>query len=349
MKRLGIILFLVLILITSSGAVLFLSNPVGDSETTISYEVAPGRGFNAIIGELHQRGIINYPQLFKLYLYLTFQDHRLKVGEYTLSGGQSPAELVNILSSGKSNDYALTFPEGINMYEIADLLESKGLGSQKKFLALCRDPEFIQTLLGEKVYSLEGYLFPQTYHVTKFTKEEELIKLMVENFLSVYEELKGNHKISLPRHELVTLASIIEKETGAPDERPLISSVFHNRLRQGMKLESDPTIIYGILDREGHLVKNIRRKDIRAWTKYNTYRVKRLPHGPIANPGREALVATLNPVESPYFFFVSRNEGTHYFSKTYKEHLQAVKKFQLDAKARKGKSWRDLKRKAKSQ
>jgi UPF0755 protein len=147
----------------------------------------------------------------------------------------------------------------------------------------------------------------------------------------------------MPRHEHVTLASIVEKETGAPGERPMIASVFHNRLKKSMRLQSDPTIIYGILDQNGgEPVKNITKQDIITTTPYNTYKIEALPVGPIANPGKESLLATLNPAESDNFYFVSRNDGTHIFTKTYEEHSQAVRTYQLDPKMREGKSWRDL-------
>ena len=140
---------------------------------------------------------------------------------------------------------------------------------------------------------------------------------------------------------------MIEKETGAPEERPLISSVFHNRIKKGMKLQSDPTILYGIFDRTGVYPKNIRKKDILEKTRYNTYSVPGLPYGPIANPGLESLKAAVNPVVSDKYYFVSRNDGTHVFSATLKQHNLAVNKFQRNRKARQGKSWRDLKKKKK--
>src|SRR5262249_27482550 len=146
---------------------------------------------------------------------------------------------------------------------------------------------------------------------------------------------------TLPRHEMVTLASVVEKETGAPEERPMIASVFFNRLNKGMKLQSDPTIIYGIWVDTGVYKQNITKDDIERPTRYNTYTVAKLPFGPISNPGREALAAVMKPAKSEYFFFVSRNDGTHIFTRTYEDHSKAVKEFQLDPTARANKSWRD--------
>jgi UPF0755 protein len=147
---------------------------------------------------------------------------------------------------------------------------------------------------------------------------------------------------------VITLASVVEKETGAPEERPVIASVFHNRLKKGMRLQSDPTILYGMLMKTGVMTKNIRKKDILAQTPYNTYTVRALPIGPIANPGKEAIKAVLNPGNTDFLYFVSRNDGTHVFSKTYEDHNKAVKAYQLNHRARKGKSWRDLKKRSKA-
>lgn len=164
---------------------------------------------------------------------------------------------------------------------------------------------------------------------------------MVKRFKTVYEIVNKSARIRMPIHKHVTLASLIEKETGTPEERSTISSVFHNRLRKKMRLQSDPTILYGILDQTGVMPKNIRKKDIRTHTKYNTYTVQELPHGPIANPGQKALEAAVNPESTDYLYFVSRNNGTHVFSKTLREHNKSVKKWQLNIKNRQGRSWRD--------
>jgi UPF0755 protein len=166
---------------------------------------------------------------------------------------------------------------------------------------------------------------------------------MVKRFLFVFGEvLPQSHVQGWTRHQIVTLASIIEKETGAPEERPLISSVFHNRLLKKMRLQTDPTVIYGKAEKSGKIEINITRADLLTPSRYNTYVIPALPPGPIANPGKEALLAAVNPAASGYLFFVSQNDGTHVFSEDYSAHNRAVQKFQLDRKAREGKSWRDL-------
>ncbi len=344
-----LILVLVLVVVASTGGAAWLSldfifRSPSTNSTAIKFDVKQGASFGVIAKGLHSKGLIKDTLMFKALAKIMRSENNIRVGEYALNQSMTPLEVMETISSGKSIQYSLTFQEGVNMYEIAQTIEDKGLGSKTNFLKLCQDKLFIKELLNIDVDSLEGYLFPETYLVTKFTGSKKLIRLMVSNFKESYRAVSASSKISMPRHELVTLSSIIEKETGAAKERPIISSVFHNRLKKSMRLQSDPTIIYGILDQNGGKpVKNISKKDIITKTRYNTYKVAALPHGPIANPGSEAMLAALNPVESEFLYFVSRNNGTHVFSKTYKKHLQAVRKFQLDRKMRKGRSWRDLK------
>jgi UPF0755 protein len=234
--------------------------------------------------------------------------------------------------------------EGLNMYDVADIVERLGLGARQDFLALCQSRELARELLGEELPSLEGYLFPETYLVTKYTGTRGLIRLMVARFLEVYKQIPISSDAALSRHQLVTLASIVEKETGAPEERPVIASVFHNRLRLGMRLQTDPTVLYGILDARKAPTKNITRADLATDTRYNTYTRTGLPFGPIANPGREALLAAANPASTDFLYFVSRNNGVHAFSRDLRAHQKAVEAYQLNRAAREaGTSWRDLK------
>ena len=207
----------------------------------------------------------------------------------------------------------------------------------------------MKSLLGEDLPSLEGYLFPSTYLFTRFTTQKEIVREMVRQFLVAYSEvMEGPKQLDMKRVEHVTLASIIEKETGVPEERGLVSSVFHNRLKKGMLLQTDPTVIYGVAEKTGVMPKNIRKTDLVTPTRYNTYTNKGLPIGAISNPGKESLVAALNPDQSEFLFFVSRNDGTHVFSSTYEQHNKAVREFQMNAKNREGKSWRDFSRKEKA-
>lgn len=317
------------------------------SETAqdVVYEVEPGKAFNTIAKDLESKGLIKNATLFSLYARFKSERSKVKVGEYLLRTNMLPDEVLQVLTSGKSIARSFTVSEGLSTYEIAELYQKEHFGKAHEFMALVRDPALIQSLLGEKQESLEGYLFPETYMLTKYTDTRTLITNMVKRFLYVYNEIIPQSEIKgMSRHEIVTLASIIEKETGAPEERPLISSIFHNRLDRKMKLQTDPTIIYGKAEKTGKIVINITKSDLLTPTRYNTYVIDGLPPTPIANPGREALLATIKPAHSNYLFFVSKNDGTHIFSEDYKAHQKAVQSFQVNAKAREGHSWRELKK-----
>ncbi len=329
----------------------FMSAGPGRADEQIVFEVPQGRSFHQIANQLQEKGVILSSFKMRLVARITGLDGKVKRGEYRLNRAMTPQEVLSVLISGKSIQYPVTFPEGSNIFEMAAILEQKGLFKAEDFLKACRSKDVIRELLGIEVSSLEGYLYPETYKITKYTTLNELLVTMVGNFKQVYSLLENQHPDRMQmfaRHEMVTLASMVEKETGAPEERPTIASVFYNRIHKSMKLQSDPTIIYGIWADTGKYKKNISRDDIDRPNRYNTYTVPKLPFGPIANPGREALEAVMKPAKTDWLFFVSRNDGTHIFTRTYEEHLKAVKSFQLDPAAREGKSWRDLKKRAAS-
>ena len=308
-------------------------NSTGDSKDTseVVFEVKKGESFHAVTQRLKEAGLISSARGFLLYARLTKMDQATKVGEYSLFKNLKPRDILERLASGKSRLRKFTIPEGLNIYEIANKFESEGFGNSKNFLDLCFDKEFIKKILGEGDFiSLEGYLLPETYSLTKYTDAAVLIETAVGLFKDNFQKLQSKYKsIELKPHEIVTLASIIEKETGNPEERPLIGSVFYNRLKKNMLLQTDPTVIYGIADETGSIITNIRKDDLRRVTRFNTYTNKGLPPGPIANPGLKALEAAMNPALSKMLFFVSRKDGSHYFSETYSEHRKAVEKFQL--------------------
>ncbi|MFW5640749.1 MAG: endolytic transglycosylase MltG, partial [Thermodesulfobacteriota bacterium] len=226
----------------------------------------------------------------------------------------------------------LTVPEGYTIQQIDSLAAEAGLLKPGVLFAAATDAEFVRKQ-GIEAETLEGYLFPDTYHFPKGVTAETLIQTMLDHFYSVFS---GDWKeraeaLDLSIHEVVTLASIIEKETGVPEERPLIASVFHNRLKRKMRLQSDPTVIYGAENYEGDLT----RQHLDTATPYNTYRTAGLPPGPIANPGEASLRATLFPAESNYLYFVSRGDSTHQFSTNLADHNRAVRKYQLGKRSRK--------------
>jgi UPF0755 protein len=217
------------------------------------------------------------------------------------------------------------------MTEISQRLHDAGLVGASEFLETVADPALPESL-GIPGLTLEGYLYPETYRLPRNLSSDEIARIMVEQFERIWQSVEAvaaNQDLS--KHEVVTLASIVEKETAAPEERPLIASVFLNRLREGMRLETDPTVIYGVKDFDG----NLTRKHLRDRSNiYNTYRIRGLPPGPIASPGIDSLRAVLEPAETEYFYFVSRGDGTHVFSRNYQEHLQAVRRYQLRRRSR---------------
>jgi UPF0755 protein len=289
------------------------------------FEVAPGETLPGIALRLEQAGLVRHRWGVEAVGRQRGLASRLQRGEYALSPAQSPGEILEQIASGRVITYAVSFPEGFTAAQCAERLASAGLADRDGFLAAVRNPG-LATQLGVEGDSLEGYLFPETYRFARGTAPEELARAMVGQFQRVWDEIEPlARERGLPMRDVVILASLIEKETGAPEERPLIASVFLNRLRIGMRLETDPSVIYGIPDFDG----NLRRRDLEnAGNPYNTYRNSGLPPGPIANPGAASLRAVVDPARTEYLYFVSRNDGSHTFSKTYAEHLAAVNRFQ---------------------
>jgi UPF0755 protein len=290
--------------------------------------------------ELVNKEIIQSVDVFVMWARIFGHDKKMKSGEYGVAVGTTMSGLFEILMSGKSLGHRLVVPEGTNLYEIAQRLESLALCKKEEFIKLATNKKFVNNVLGENLNSLEGYLFPDTYFFTKVDGCRAIARRMAGRFLEKFK--KVGSRPGWTRHQIVTLGSIIEKETGAGFERPQISSVFHNRLNKKMRLQTDPTVIYARLLQTGSYRLSISRADLQADHPYNTYKRKGLPPGPISNPGVEALRAAVQPAQTDYLYFVSKNDGTHVFSKNYKDHSSAVSSYQLDPKARAGKSWRDL-------
>ncbi len=327
---LGVVFFLVL-LGASYQIFVWVTLPHKTQAESQIFQVIKGQSTDQIALALEQKDLIHNALFFKFYSQATRQGRKIKAGEYRLSATMKIPEILDILTLGKSISYPVTFPEGINIYEMAEILENKNIVQKDKFLKACKDQALIQRLLGQKLLSLEGYLFPETYHFEKNTQVQIVIETMVKRFLKVYREVMSeeNAKTSLSQHDVVLLASIVEKETSIDYERPHIASVFFNRLNKKMRLQSDPTIIYGILVQTGQLIKNIKKKHITTYNPYNTYTIHGLPLEPIANPGQQSIHAVIFPKQTDDLYFVSRNDGTHYFSKTYDEHKKAVRKYQI--------------------
>jgi len=307
----------------------FAHRPADLEEHSHIVSVAPGESFGMLSARLEKAGVIVSDIRFKILARLSGDDKRLRAGEYALSAAMTPMEIIDILASGKVLLHRLTIPEGYTIDQVAAEVEKAGLASAEEFSRLARDPSMVTELQLDGP-SLEGYLFPDTYHFPREVSARGIITTMASAYQSLVTDEWRNRarELDLSMHDIVTLASIIEKETGDPSERPIIASVFHNRLKKRMRLESDPTVIYGIESFDG----NITRRHLSSATPYNTYVIRGLPPGPIANPGRAALEAALYPAKTDYLFFVSKKDGTHYFSKNIAEHTEAVRKYQLRRK-----------------
>ncbi|MGE0631678.1 MAG: endolytic transglycosylase MltG [Pseudobdellovibrionaceae bacterium] len=346
MKKLSVLVLLALGVVALGSFYLglsFLNSPPDVDGEEIIFEVSPGEGFKNVSARLQENGLITDAGKFYLFAKMRGKTGSLRRGEYSLSTAMVPDEVLKVITSGKSRMRPFTIPEGRNVYDIAKSFQNQKLGTSEEFLKIVRDPAFAKELLGYAASGLEGYLYPETYQVTKFTTAKDLVKQMVARFQEVYaEEVGPNPPPGFTKHQVVILASIVEKETGAPEERPMIASVFLNRLKKNMRLQTDPTVLYGKWELTGDLSMNITKQDLVTPNRYNTYTNMGLPYGPISNPGREALRAVVKPATSEFLFFVSRNNGTHVFSETYENHSRAVRDFQMNPKAREGKSWRDL-------
>ena len=293
-------------------------------------DIPAGSSFYRVALVLEEKKLIRSAWDLKLLVFLNGKAP-LKKGEYELASSMSLWTQFQILKQGKEYEFQVSFPEGFNHYEMIELLRSHNYKEVDQFQSLVWDKKFIKQLLQKERDSLEGYLFPDSYKIKKYLPAETFIKNMVKKLEQVYEEIpKKTLETPLTKHEVITLASVIEKETGLASERALIASVFFNRLKINQKLQTDPTILYSLyLARGFDIEKNIRKKDILFPSPYNTYVVHGLPPGPIANVGRESLKAVFHPDSSNYFYFVSRNDGSHHFSKTYEEHKKAVYKYQI--------------------
>jgi len=300
--------------------------PAHGNESEILFTVHPGEGPDTLARRLAGRGLLTSAWRFKLLARLKGADRSIKAGEYKLSACLTPSELLDVFTKGRVNLHRLTIPEGYNIKQISVRLEKGGFMAADVFLKEALNSDFARQM-GIAGDSFEGYLFPDTYHLPAGITSRRLITLMVERFWQQFKPgwRQRAAELGMTVHQVVTLASIIEKETGDAAERPLISSVFHNRLKKGMRLESDPTVIYGLKDFDG----NLTRKDLRAYSPYNTYRIKGLPPGPIANPGLDSIRAALYPAKTDYLYFVAKKDGTHYFSTNIREHNRAVRKYQL--------------------
>ena len=332
MKRVFTFFIVVLFVGISAGGCFWLDlmhyarTPASADARTSVVEIKPGDGFSAVARRLALNQLNRQPLKFAALARIKGFDKKIKAGEYEIRSTMTPMALLETLVSGKVRLHRLTVPEGYTLRQIAQEAERAGFGPAAAFLHEATAPEQVRRY-GIKAKTLEGYLFPDTYSFPRNARAGQVITAMVRRFHEIFtRQWKDRAQaMGMSVHEVVTLASIIEKETGDASERPLIASVFHNRLRRGMRLETDPTVIYGIKDFDG----NLTRKHLQTLTPYNTYRIRGLPPGPIASPGADALRAALYPADTQYLYFVSRKNRTHQFSTNIRDHNRAVRRYQL--------------------
>jgi peptidoglycan lytic transglycosylase G len=292
-------------------------------------EIPQGAGSRTIGERLVQGGVVRDHLTFRAALWLSGEGKRLKAGEYRFDRAMTPAEVIDKIARGDVYVIHITFPEGLNTFEMARVFELHGFGSAASFVEAAKDVSLIHDLDSD-AKTLEGYLFPETYALPRRTDAPKLVRLMVAQFqhalTPALRDAASAHQLTI--HQAVTLASIVEKETAKPEERPLVSVVYQNRLRIGMALQCDPTVIYA-MELAGRYNGNIRKEDLAIDSRFNTYRYPGLPPGPIASPGRASLDAAVHPADSDYLYFVSRNDGSHEFARTLDEHNRNVQKYQV--------------------
>ena len=308
----------------------FIDTPYPPRSQTVFLTVPKGATFASVARRLEEKDVVSDAASLIVLARLRRVTGKIQAGEYEIETPILPEDVLDVFVSGSVRLYKVTVPEGFTARQIARRVERAGVGSADEFLRWAMAPETAHAF-GVDADTLEGYLFPDTYNFSKTTTVDQLVEMMVRRFNQVADDAMRRKAAAadFTVNEWVTLASIVEKETGRPSERPRIASVFLNRLKLGMKLQSDPTVIYGIRNFDG----NIRRKDLRAKTPYNTYVIDGLPPGPICSPGEDALRAVLKPEKTDYLYFVSKNNGSHHFSRTYKEHAAAVRRYQIERRS----------------
>jgi len=329
-RRKRALLLLLVLFFTGAAFYRYATTPVNDITIAKTVDIPKGSGFFRITEILDNAGLVhNRPFFWVLAIGKKAAIH-IRAGEYELNSAMSPSAILDKLVQGEIKVYQVTLPEDITANEVARRLAAFKLVDEKEFMTLATDRSFLASLDIE-ADSIEGYLYPDTYRFDRSMAIKVIIRIIVARFWrTVTPEMRERaEEIGLTLPQWVTLASIIGKESGNNAEKPLISAVFHNRMKRGMKLQSDPTAIYN-LQQEGGQVKTILRRHLKSDTPHNTYRIDGLPPGPIANPGIDSLRAALYPAKVNYLFFVSKNDGTHNFSTNLASHNQAVLKYQIN-------------------
>jgi UPF0755 protein len=331
------LIFVFLVVIVIGGAVLAatvlwtrIDAPYRGYTTADTFvEIPAGLGAAEIRGRLIDSGVVSDEYTFRAALWWSGEARNLQAGEYQFDRPMTPVEVLRKIARGDVYAERLTFPEGLTIGEMARLYESRGFGTAQSFQDAAGDPSPVKDLDAQAL-DLEGYLFPETYAVPRRVTAVRLVTMMVDRFRATYSDdvRQRAEAQGLTTRQAVTLASLVEKETGAVEERALVAAVYRNRLKIGMGMQADPTVVYA-LQRAGRYDGNIRREDLQFDSPYNTYRYRGLPPGPIAAPGKASLEAAVAPADVPYLYFVSRNDGSHVFARTLREHNANVQEYQV--------------------
>lgn len=310
--------FLLLLLLAAAGWLVWaLLTPVTPSQQTFVI-LRPGYSTRKIAGELHNAGVIRSANAFVVWHY--FHHRRsLKAGEYLFEKAADTRQVHSRLARGDIYVHTVVIPEGYNMFDIARAVQDAGLGSAEQFVTLAKSSTSLISDIDPQAQSLEGYLFPDTYQFTRAESLHDVLALMVKRFRREASAIGLSGDV----HRVVTMASIVEKETAVPEERPMVASVYYNRLNKRMALDADPSVIYAKL-LDGSYDGGLHHGDTQTDSAYNTYRHAGLPPGPIGNPGRGSLEAAMHPANSDYFYFVSNGNGHHRFARTLEEHNRNV-------------------------
>ncbi|MCX7820342.1 MAG: endolytic transglycosylase MltG [Brevinematales bacterium] len=312
--------------------VLFCSCSVYKTENKedVLFEIKRGESFSSVVKRLVEEKIISHPRVFKFQAKLSGSSKNLKFGIYLIKKNESYSSIINKFYSGKSYSINVTIPEGYNIFDIADLLESKNLVKKEDFLKTLRDKDLLDYAGLNKGQSLEGYLFPDSYSIPLNYSPKQIAKMMITRFKEVVNDeiLNVIKSKNITLNKVLTMASIIQKEARFEHEMPIISGVYYNRIEKRYKLQADPTLIYALI-LDGKYDGNIRKSHFDYHSKYNTYRYYGLPPGPICNSGKMAILAAIYPAKVDYLYFVAKPDGTHYFSKTLEEHNKAVHLYQI--------------------
>ncbi|MGD0275730.1 MAG: endolytic transglycosylase MltG [Syntrophales bacterium] len=321
---------MILILLVGVSLIFFryyINSPIEKKPHTVLVDIPRGSSFLAVVDIMDQAGLVkNKPFFMALTLYRQAA-RNLRAGEYEFVTSMTPNDIISKLIRGDIKEYKITIPEDWTLQEIANRLEANKLINRDAFFSLAKDQDFLKSL-GIDAPSVEGYLFPDTYEFDRSMTTQQIMTIMVHQFRKkITPDLcRRAASMGMTKTQWVTLASMIGKEASVKEEKSLVSAVFHNRLKKRMKLQSDPTTVYGLNNFRGPIT----RRDLLRYSPHNTYQIAGLPPGPIGNPGLDSLQAALYPAPVKYLYFVSRNDGTHQFSTTYSEHSEAILLYQPD-------------------